>query len=317
VKLDRTFRFNDRIASVSGKFIQKNPKQIRKTLDSKVRCASPQVVLHWADAIEGNRQPDTAVLERVIGMLKENVQQDDPSLLILSRYNHLLPDRPGLKSLQEMWPGEIRNPLTVHRSKGLEADYVIVNGLTANKYGFPSEIEDDPLLDLVLARPDSYPNAEERRLFYVALTRARHQVHLIVDRISPSSFALELINSEYDVRHIGRSADDVNICPECRSGLIVEKQPGFARCSNFPYCEFVAPKCSDCDKGFMLPLKEGSHGMYRCTNTQCQGNANLCPKCRVGAIIQKKSKYGDMLACHIWPRCDYIEKAVQRERSTS
>jgi DNA helicase-4 len=79
-------------------------------------------------------------------MLKDNLQQNDPSLLILSRYNHLLPDRSTLKALQKAWPGQIKTPLTVHRSKGLEADYVIVNGLTANKYGFPSEIEDDPRL---------------------------------------------------------------------------------------------------------------------------------------------------------------------------
>ena len=314
VKLDRTFRFNDRIASVSSEFIQKNPKQIRKTLDTQVQHTSPQVFLHWVDSNGGNRQSDNAALEKVIGVLKENLQKDDPSLLVLSRYNHLLPDRSGLKSLEKIWPGQVRRPLTVHRSKGLEADYVIVNGLTANKYGFPSEIEDDPLLDLVLARPDSYPNAEERRLFYVALTRAQHQVHLLVDRMRPSSFALELLNGKYDVQHIGRSVDDENLCPECRSGLIEEKKPGFAACSHFPHCEFVAPKCSACDKGFMLPLKEGSHGIYHCTNGQCQGSATVCPKCRVGALIQKKGKYGDMLACHIWPRCNKIEKTDQRRR---
>ena len=314
VKLDRTFRFNDRIASVSGEFIQKNPNQIRKTLDTQVQCASPQVFLHWMDSNTGNQHSDNATLENVVGVVKENVQQDDPSLLVLSRYNHLLPDRSGLRALEKIWPGQVKTPLTVHRSKGLEADYVIVNGLTANKYGFPSEIEDDPLLDLVMARPDSYPNTEERRLLYVALTRARHQVHLLVNRRRPSSFALELLNGEYDVRHIGRSADDENICPECRSGLIEEKQAGFAACSNFPFCKFVAPKCNDCGEGYMLPLKSGSHGMYRCMNDQCQGSATVCPKCRVGALIQKKGKYGDMLACHIWPRCNYIEKSGQRRR---
>lgn len=216
VKLDRTFRFNDRIAQVSSQFIQKNPSQIQKTLDTEVKSVSPQVFLHWVDLIRDDRRFDNAVLEDVIGVLKENVRQNEPSLLILSRYNHLLPDREVLQSLEKIWPGHIRSPLTMHRSKGLEADYVIVNGLTADKYGFPSAIEDDPLLNLVLARPDSYPNAEERRLFYVALTRARHQVHLLVDRMQPSPFALELLSGEYDVRLIDRSADAENIRPECR-----------------------------------------------------------------------------------------------------
>jgi DNA helicase-4 len=316
VKLDRTFRFNDQIASVSGKFIQKNPKQIRKTLTTQVRCPSPRVFLHWVNLNTGNVRLNAA-LENVVGRLKEGVQQSAPSLLILSRYNHLLPDRSVLKALEKVWPGQIRTPLTVHRSKGLEADYVIVNGLTANKYGFPSEIEDDPLLDLVLARPDSYPNAEERRLFYVALTRARHQVHLLADRLKPSSFALELLNDDYDVENIGRSAEDKNICPECHSGLIVEKQAGFAGCSHFPYCKFVAPKCSACGNGFMLSPTVGSHATYRCMNDQCGASAPVCPKCGLGALVRKHGKYGNILACHIWPRCDYIEKSDRRRKRRS
>ena len=62
---------------------------------------------------------------------------------------------------------------TVHRSKGLEADYVIVADMCSGKHGFPSETTDDPILDIVLATPEGHPNAKERRLFYVALIRAR------------------------------------------------------------------------------------------------------------------------------------------------
>jgi DNA helicase-4 len=249
VKLDRTFRFNDRIASVSGTFIQKNPKQIGKSLSTEVKCNSPQVALHWVDAGNGSRHSVMAALEEVVSFLSKNLKQEDASLLILARYNHLLPDRAFLMSLARLWPGQLRDPLTAHRSKGLEADYVIVTGLTADRYGFPSEIEDDPLLELVLAKPDSYPHAEERRLFYVALTRARRQVHLLVDRMQPSSFALELLQGDYEVHHIGRGTDGRNVCPECRSGRVEEKRSGFATCSNSPYCEFVAPNCSDCGKG--------------------------------------------------------------------
>jgi DNA helicase IV len=199
VKLDRTFRFNDRISQVSSAFVQKNPDQIRKTLTTTVRCETPQVFLHWVNSTGANRRADAAMLAKIVQKISGNVVQDDPSLLILSRYNHALPDQALHQTLQAIWPGQIKPSLTVHRSKGLEADYVIVTGLTANRYGFPSQIEDDPLIDLVLAKPETYPNAEERRLFYVALTRARHQVHLVADRHKPSLFALELVNGQYDI----------------------------------------------------------------------------------------------------------------------
>lgn len=210
VKLNQTFRFNDKIASVSGEFIQKNPNQMRKTLSTTLKSENPQVVVHWVD-MNGGRRSNSAALASAIELMKEDGNLENASLLVLSRYNHLLPEDSFLKSLERIWPGQIRPPMTVHRSKGLEADYVIVDGLTADKFGFPSEMDDDPLLDLVLARPDSHPNAEERRLFYVALTRARQQVHLIVDRAHPSSFALELLNGEYDVRHIGRDTQHENL----------------------------------------------------------------------------------------------------------
>jgi DNA helicase IV len=201
VKLDQTFRFNDKIAQVSSQFIQKNPSQIRKTLDTQSKSDAPQVYLHWDESIGGGRGSADAALERIVRFIARDVRGEDPSLLILSRYNHNLPDRSALGALEMLWPGQLKSPLTIHRSKGLEADYVIVHGLTADKYGFPSEIEDDPLLSLVLARPEDFPHAEERRLLYVALTRARRQVHLIVDRKQPSAFALELNGVNYRVQH--------------------------------------------------------------------------------------------------------------------
>ena len=83
--------------------------------------------------------------------------------------------------------------MTVHASKGKEADYVIVLGMNRGKYGFPSQIATEPILESLLPEPETFPDAEERRLFYVALTRARDHVYLIYDPREASDFVVELL----------------------------------------------------------------------------------------------------------------------------
>lgn len=91
----------------------------------------------------------------------------------------------------------------VHSAKGLEADYVVLIGMQAGRYGFPSEISDDPLPDLVLGTPEDYPNAEERRLFYVALTRARRRAYLIEGEGPRSTFIGELLRTRKRIDTFG------------------------------------------------------------------------------------------------------------------
>ena len=67
----------------------------------------------------------------------------------------------------------------MHRAKGPEVDFAVLPGLCPGKHAFPVAIGDDPVLDLVMAAPESHPNAEERRLLYVALTRGRRQMFLL------------------------------------------------------------------------------------------------------------------------------------------
>ncbi|KIA96588.1 hypothetical protein OC25_02300 [Pedobacter kyungheensis] len=87
---------------------------------------------------------------------------------------------------------------TAHGSKGLTCDYAILLGLDSGIFGFPSEIADDPVLDVLLEDSGSYDNAEERRLFYVALTRARHKVYLMYSKRNPSKFIREL-KSDHEI----------------------------------------------------------------------------------------------------------------------
>ena len=86
--------------------------------------------------------------------------------------------------------------LTVHKSKGLEADYVIILQCNKDTYGFPSMVSDDPVLKHVLTQSDHYPFGEERRLFYVAITRAKTMTIVLYDQRFPSVFVNEFLHPE-------------------------------------------------------------------------------------------------------------------------
>ena len=86
--------------------------------------------------------------------------------------------------------------LTVHKSKGLEADYVILLQCNKDTYGFPSLVSDDPVLNYVLTKSDQFPYGEERRLFYVAITRAKMKTLVLYDKRFPSVFVDEFLHPE-------------------------------------------------------------------------------------------------------------------------
>ena len=192
--------------------------------------------------------------------------------------------------------------MTVHRSKGLEADYAVVLGLCSGKYGFPAEIADDPLLDLVLAAPEAHPNAEERRLLYVAVTRARRQVFLLADGGPPSEFVTELIVGGYDIEVFGRPPESDVACPRCAGGRVRRKNSRngsvFYGCSNFPLCEYTTSPCPRCGSG--LPVRSGD--AYRCRD--CDGSIEACPF-GDGWLKERTGPYGRFLGCSNFPGCDY------------
>jgi superfamily I DNA/RNA helicase len=95
---------------------------------------------------------------------------------------------------------EVMLGMTMHKSKGLEADYVLILGMFSREHGsfcFPSERDEDPLMHLVLSPREALPDAEERRLFYVALTRAKHQVVLLTHAEHPSKYVTELLRDHH------------------------------------------------------------------------------------------------------------------------
>lgn len=309
IDLETTFRCSDRIASVATDFVLRNPAQIRKAVRAIRSADGPAVHVGLAG------QESQSLLKEALDRIAEDARGHDGTseVLLLGRYRHQQP--PDMGALPKQYPGLHFSWKTVHGSKGLEADYAVVLGLRAGKYGFPAEITDDPLLDLVLAAPEAHPNAEERRLLYVAITRARRQVFLLADGRTPSAFASELVDGGYDINVFGRPPEGDVPCPRCTEGRLVRlenSQDGstFYGCLNFPLCEYTSRPCPKCGNG--LPVK--FDGSYRCRD--CEGTIEACPVCG-GWLAIKMGRNGRFVGCSNWPDCDYTRNLRQSRQGHS
>ena len=309
IDLATTFRCADRIAAVATDFVLRNPAQIRKAVRATRNADGPAVYV----GLPGEQE--LPLLKEALDRIAEDARMHGGAseVLLLGRYRHLRPRNLG--ALSKQYPGLRFNWATVHRSKGLEADYAVVLGMCSGKHGFPTEIADDPLLDLVLAAPEAHPNAEERRLLYVAITRARRQVYLLADGGPPSPFVTELIDGGYDVEVFGRPPEGNVSCPECAGGRLVRREnarggSAFYGCSNFPLCEHTARPCSLCGTG--LPVRFGE--AYRCRD--CGGAIDACPVCD-GWLSTRMGRHGRFLGCSNFPVCDFTRNLRQSRKGPS
>ena len=304
IDLETTFRCSDRIAAVATDFVLRNPAQIRKTVRATRKADGPAV--HVGLPGDGELSLLKEALDRIT---EDAARHDGPSeVLLLGRYRHLQPL--NLRSLATQYPGLRFTWMTVHRSKGLEADYAVVLGLCTGKFGFPVEMADDPLLDLVMAAPEAHANAEERRLLYVALTRARRQVFLLAEGGPPSSFVTELTDGGYDVTVFGRPPEGEIPCPQCKEGRMERRENArdgsvFYGCSNWPYCEHTGRPCPKCGTG--LPVRDGS--VFRCRD--CGASIESCPSCD-GWLETRMGRFGRFLGCSNFPECDYTRNLQKR-----
>ena len=176
--LDTTYRFNSRIADITNSFIQQNPHQLKKTLTSLSKGNKKAVTLLPDDQLEG-------LLDKLSGFAKP-----EERILLLTRYHHLRPAL--LERAKTRWPGLQLEFMTIHASKGQQAEYVILTGLHQGADGFPAPARESVLEEGLLPPVEDFPDAEERRLAYVAMTRAREQVWLLFNKACPSRFVEQL-----------------------------------------------------------------------------------------------------------------------------
>ena len=285
--LSRTFRFARGIMEPSTAFVVRNPAQTQRAL------RPAQGVRDGGVTVIASEDPARGLRDALLDIEKcEGASGSPVSVLVLGRYrrskNALPATRRGRLHLEFS---------TVHAAKGREADYVVVLDLRDARLGFPAQHEEDPLLRLVLPPPPggAYRHAEERRLFYVAMTRARRGTYLVADSVRPSVFANELLQASPGLRRLGKfRRDRTPTCPRCRTGRLDVSSTGQSMgCLNAPFCRYRAPRCQSCRRGFLVISGRTS----RCTNSSCDARPPACESCRAGVMVTRKARTGWFLGC--------------------
>ncbi|WP_052080950.1 UvrD-helicase domain-containing protein [Pseudomonas sp. ML96] len=241
--LSHTFRCPEQLCQVSSHFVQQNPLQLRKQVQT-TSTVKGNAIQCYAAASEDEQ---LELIERMVSRITIKLRsvwegRRKPTIMVLGRYRN---DQPANWSRLQKLCGQDTDLTysTVHSSKGTEADYVLLVNVVRGRRGFPSQIEDDPILQIAMPEPEEYPFAEERRLFYVALTRARRGsfIFTLEHRVSP--FLTEL-QAQGMLTIVNRDGAPVIVepCPVCKVGMKRLKNgpySNFYGCSNFPSCKWT------------------------------------------------------------------------------
>ena len=192
-KIETTYRFGEPLVALSSQFIQRNKAQIKKNIRPFNSETKTELEFYPYERLDYCK-----TIEQLIATIPS-----DKSVFFLGRYSfddyYLSFMYQSIKEGNRFYyviGGRKIEFLTVHKSKGLEADYVILLQCNKDTYGFPSLVSDDPVLSYVLTESDQFPFGEERRLFYVAITRAKIKTLVLYDRRFPSVFVDEFLHPE-------------------------------------------------------------------------------------------------------------------------
>lgn len=304
LKITRTYRNAQEVIDIAGSFIQKNGAQLKKALVSPKHIEDPIIIESYTEEVDRKQTQGKGGKYYLIGKTVENIVarilEENPksSILLLGRYGFdafnlsrsadFFYDEKTGGVMSKTFPGVRLEFMTVHRAKGLGFDNVIIINGRNELYGFPSQIQDDPVLKYVVKDDHSIEYAEERRLFYVALTRTKNRVYIVTPEQHPSKFVTELIADYKHVKVNGQicTEDDttptnIKRCPICGYPLQLRYKPHYGLklwiCSNDPeVCGFMTNdlrggelsiiKCDKCQDGYLI-VKEGNDGPFLgCTN---------------------------------------------------
>lgn len=267
INLQENRRNYDRLNHISSRFIMRNEKQEKKKLISKKRNnPNPINIVYYSLNPKSNK-----VLKLYSIILRIAKRNPKSRILLLGRNNNDINEFTNKNAIFQSFDYTdkikcLQNPklditfMTIHSSKGLEYDDVIILNFKDKLNGFPNKIEDDSVLRL-LKEKEKCPYAEERRLLYVALTRTLNDVYLLAPTYKESVFIEELSN-KHKVKQLSLRIDknleknfykphksnepfdyrktDIK-CPNCKDGKITvvrnnmnDPPTQYIRCSNHP-----------------------------------------------------------------------------------
>lgn len=308
LSITKTYRNAQEIIDIAGGFIQKNTAQIQKALISPKHISNPVVIQTYTENVDRKQYEGKGgkffLLGETVEKLMKEILSENPksSILLLGRYgfdgfnltrsaDFVYWEKTGNVTSKTFADIEMEF-MTVHRAKGLGYDNVIIINAIDSIYGFPTKIQDDPILQYVVKSDRSIAYAEERRLFYVALTRTKNRVYIVTPQQRPSEFVRELIKDYSNITLRGQldepqqCAGDIKYCPICGYPLQLRYKKAYGlklwMCSNEPeICDFLTNdlncdgmtivKCDQCKDGYLI-VKQGKNSTFLgCTNYTMDG----------------------------------------------
>ena len=266
--METTYRFGEPAIAESSKFVLANPEQVVKNVHSFRDEAETKLDFLSTDGREG-------VVETV-KYLADQIPADK-EIFLLGRYgfdvNIFKNTDLGVHNTRDgvyvTYGYRQMNFMTVHQSKGLECDYIILLNCNGGTIGFPSQISDSPVLKYVLSEPDAYAFSEERRVFYVGITRAKKHTWVLYDMNNPSPFVKEFVKTLEPEIKPSASIPEAELCPKCHCGRIKVIKKGVAvngnpyttyACSNEKYgCDYLETKFVNLNSTHRTPRKKNGY----------------------------------------------------------
>ena len=301
--ITKTYRNAQEVIDIAGGFIQKNTSQIRKALISPKRIKDPIIIQSYTENVDKKKYEGKGgkffLLGETVEKIIREILSENPksSILLLGRYgfdgfnltkssDFIYWEKTGNVTSKTFSNVELEF-MTAHRAKGLGYDNVIIINAVDALYGFPTQIQEDPVLKYVIKSDYAIEYAEERRLFYVALTRTKNRVYIVTPQQRPSPFVRELISDYPNIVVRGEIDDktetnkEAKLCPICGYPLQFRYKKAYGLrlwiCSNEPeICDFMTNnlnggdlqilKCDQCKDGYLIVHDGKTEPFLGCTN---------------------------------------------------